>query len=88
MCTENYKKWESQIYATLEISKVEGGGTQSISLRKIKTVFKHHLSLSEEADLLHVNSKICIVTWKFSFKKIRAKARASFDFWLKTLIYS
>ena len=39
-----------------------GGGTQSISLRKIKTVFKHHLSLSEDTDLLQVNSKICIVT--------------------------
>ena len=50
-----------------------GGGRQSITLRKIKTVFKHHLSLSEDADLLHVNSKICIVTWKFSFFLIFGK---------------
>ena len=57
----------------------EGGGRQSITLRKIKTVFKHHLSLSEDADLLHVNSKIFIVTWKFSFFLIFGK---------KKLIYS
>ena len=50
-----------------------GGGRQSITLRKIKTVFKHHLSLSEDADLLHVNSKICFVTWKFSFFLIFGK---------------
>ena len=56
----------------------------SITFRKI--LFKHNLVLSQDADFLHDNSLICIVTAKCNFKKTGANVRARFQ--LKKTIFS